>query len=62
MKYRLIVANLLLAFLLTVLWSAAVCETSCVLPRDAHGCCRRAWMAQARVSRDWKGAHNRCER
>src|SRR5271166_815384 len=39
MTIRSVAASVLLALLLAVSWSAAWCETSCVLPRDTHGCC-----------------------
>jgi len=29
----------LITLLLAVGWSAAVCDTSCFLPHDNHGCC-----------------------
>jgi len=39
MTIRSVAASVLLGLLLAVSWSAAWCETSCVLPRDTHGCC-----------------------
>ncbi|HEX3472508.1 MAG TPA: hypothetical protein VHT28_15110 [Silvibacterium sp.] len=39
MTIRSVAASVLLALLLAVSWSAVWCETSCVLPRDTHGCC-----------------------
>ncbi|HTA87586.1 MAG TPA: hypothetical protein VK729_15035 [Silvibacterium sp.] len=39
MKRRSTFGVVLAALFLAMSWSAALCETSCVLPRDAHGCC-----------------------
>jgi hypothetical protein len=39
MTIRSVAACVLLAFFLAVSWSAAWCETSCVVPHETHACC-----------------------